>query len=93
MVKVTNEQMELIERVVARYNGDKAKAAMNFVPSKSFPHETFIRCMVEGYELKKSREEQVRELYAKSSHPMRHSILRMLDIFEVKVEGVNDHEA
>lgn len=91
MVKVTKEQFELICKVVLRYNNDRAKAAFNFIPTKDFSQEKFLKCMIEGWEVEKSKEDQILELF--NTYPRQgvaHKIIRkMLDIYGMKIDGIN----
>lgn len=92
MQKVTKEQADLIQKVIERYNGDKTKAAMNFVPSKGLTQEIFTRCMIEGYQITKPKEVMLRELY-ESYHRQgvaRTVIRKVLTILEVEVGGISD---
>ena len=92
MQKVTKEQAEMIEKVVTRFNGDKARAAMNYSPSKALPMDLFVRCMIEGWEIAKPKEQQIKEMYD-SYHRQgvsRTIIKRLLKILEIEVDGVTD---
>lgn len=95
-MKVTNQQAEIIEKVLNRYNGDKARAAMHYAPSKELGIELFTRCMIEGWEVERTKEQQIQDLYAHykgkrgaDASVARPLIKRVLDILEVQVEGVN----
>ena len=92
MQRVTSEQIAIIDKVLVRYNGDKAKAAMHFIPSKGLTMEKFTRCMIEGYEEVKSKEKQIKDLY-ESYHRQgvsRGVIRKVLKILEVHVDGVTN---
>lgn len=92
MQKVSKEQIDLIEKVITRFNGDKARAAMNFVPSKGLTMEKFTRCMIEGYTEEKPKEQQIKELYS-SYHRQgvsRGIIKKVLKILEIEVDGVTN---
>ena len=56
--------------------------------------ELFARCMVEGYETAKPKEQQIQELFQKykKQGPMRGLIRQMCDIMDIKVQGVNYDE-
>lgn len=94
MMKITKAQLEVIDKVLTRYKGDKTKAALNYSPNHLLNVEMFTRCMIEGYEVQKSKEDQIKELFNKyNKQGVAHGIIRkMCDIMEIKVEGVNDHE-
>lgn len=96
MIKVTAEQKEIIEKVVSRYNGDRARAAMHYAPCKIVSIELFTRCMIEGYEVELTKEQKIQELYAQykgkrgvDASVARPVIKRMLDILDIKIDGVN----
>ena len=91
MVKVTKEQLDLITKILTRYNNNKTKASLNFIPSKDFSQEKFLNCMIEGYEVEKTKEESILELFnAYSRQGPAHKIIRkMLDIYDMKVDGIN----
>lgn len=94
MVNVTQEQADLIEKVVSRYGGDKTKAALNFVQSKGLTSEVFVRCMIEGYTIVRTKEDRLKELYY-SYHRQgvaRTVIKKVLLAIEMKVEGITDEE-
>ena len=61
MVNVSVHQAEVIEKVVARYNGDKTRAAIGYVPSKGLPMDLFVRCMIEGWNVIRTKEEKAVE--------------------------------
>jgi hypothetical protein len=93
MQKLNKQQGEIVEKVLQRYNGDKARAAINYVPSKVFPHETFVRCMVEGWEVSLTKEEQIMEVYSQyigKQGPARLAIRRVLRILDIYIEGVSN---
>lgn len=96
MIKVTVEQKDIIEKVLNRYNGDRARAAMHYAPCKQVGIELFTRCMIEGYEVELTKEERIQELYAHykgkrgaDATLARPLIKKVLDILDVKIEGVN----
>lgn len=93
MVKVTKTQAEIIEKVVERYKGDKTKAALNYIPSKALGMETFTRCMIEGWELEQSKEEQLLDFYncyRGKQGPTRYAIRMALGILGIYVEGISN---
>ncbi len=63
MQKVTKEQAQVIDMVLNKYNGDKARAAMHFAPHAGISVELFTRCMIEGYEVPETKEDQIRAAY------------------------------
>ena len=97
MLKVTAEQKEIIEKVLNRYKGDRARAAMGYAPCRQLSIELFTRCMIEGYEVEMTKEQRVQELYSQykgkrgaDASLARPLIKKVLDILEIKIEGVND---
>lgn len=93
MVKVTKTQYEVIEKVVERYKGDKTKATLNYIPSKTLGLETFMRCMIEGYELEQTKEEQLLDFYNNfrgKQGPTRYAIRMALGILGIYVEGISN---
>lgn len=89
MIQVTKAQAEIIEKVLERYKGDKARAAMNYQPNHLVGIETFTRCMIEGWEIAQEPHDKIRALYERSSYPMKSAILNVLNILGEQVEGVN----
>jgi len=93
MVKLNKQQGDVIEKVLSRYGGDKTKAAMNYVPSKVLNAEQFVRCMIEGWEVTLTKEEQIVELYSQyvgKQGPVRLAIRRVLSILDIYIEGVSN---
>jgi|LauGreDrversion4_2_1035121.scaffolds.fasta_scaffold277721_1 hypothetical protein len=92
MQKVTKAQNDIIETTLKKYKGDKAKAAMHFAPHSNVSIELFTRCMIEGYEVFETKEDQVRELYRTAVYPTRFNMIRLLNILDIKIKGVNDND-
>lgn len=96
MIEVTKAQAEVIEKVVNRYGGDRAKAALNYVPRQGLPMELFIRCMIEGWKVAATKEEQLLDFYLNyegKQGPSRYAIRTTLRILGIEVEGItNDIE-
>jgi hypothetical protein len=95
-MKVTKQQAEIIEKVLNRYNGDKARAAMGYAPCRQLSIELFTRCMIEGWEVERTKEQQIEDLYAQykgkrgaDASLARPLIKRVLDILEIQIEGIN----
>lgn len=91
-VKVTKAQEQLIENALRRYDNDRTRAALNYVHSKELPQTLFVRCMIEGWEVEKSKEDQILELFNSYSNQgsMRPIIRKVLTILEMKIKGIND---
>lgn len=96
MLKVTKEQAEIIEKVLNRYKGDRARAAMGYAPCRQLSIELFTRCMIEGWEVERTKEQQIQELYGQykgkrgaDASLARPLIKRVLDILEIEIDGVN----
>lgn len=93
MQKLTRQQGEIVEKVLTRYNGDKAKAAMNYVPSKVLNAEQFVRCMIEGWEVEYSKEDKLLFFYNSykgKQGPTRYAIRMALQILDIHVEGISN---
>lgn len=97
MIKVTAEQKDIIEKVLNRYRGDRARAAMGYAPCRQLSIEIFTRCMIEGYEVEMTKEQQIQHLYSQykgkrgaDASLARPLIKKVLDILELKIDGVND---
>lgn len=92
MIKLTKEQFQVVEKVLNRYNGDRARAAMGYAPCREVSIELFTRCMIEGYEQEKTKEDQVLALFHQYPRQgVAHNIIRrMLVIVDMKVKGIND---
>lgn len=91
MIKVTKPQAEIIDKVLERYKGDRTKAALNYQPNHLVGVETFTRAMIEGWEVERTKEDQIKDLF--NSYPKQgvaHKIIRkMCAIMELKVDGID----
>lgn len=89
-MKVNKQQVEIIEKVLKRYNGDRARAAMHYVPCKELNVELFTRCMIEGWEIERTKNEQLTDLYHayNKQGPARAVIKKVLKILEIKLDGI-----
>lgn len=93
MVQVTKQQLEMIEKVLERYKGNKTKAALAYVPSQLMGIEMFVECMINGYELMKTKEELLLDFYKQyegKQGPTRYAIRQALYILGIYVEGISD---
>lgn len=92
--KVSAEQAELIQKVLYRYNHDRAKAMISFIPSRGLTSETFARCMLDGFEVVRTKQEQIKELYNRYDKQgiAKYIIKQMCMICEIDVEGITDDE-
>ncbi len=90
MVKVNKEQLQIIEEMLVKYGQDRTRAALQYIHSKSLPQALFVRCMIEGWEVERSKEDQVKDLF--NQYPKQgvaHKIIRkMCEIMELKVDGI-----
>lgn len=92
-MKVNKQQAEIIEKVLERYKGDKTRAMLNYTPSKALGLETFARCMIEGWELEQTKEEQLLDFYncyRGKQGPTRYAIRTALGILGIYVEGISN---
>lgn len=91
MVKVNQEQLMIIEKVLDKFEQDRTRAALHYTHSKQLPQSLFVRCMIEGWEVQRSKEDQVKDLF--NNYPKQgvaHKIIRkMCEIMELKIDGIN----
>lgn len=90
MVQVNKQQLEMIEKILERYKGNKTKAALSYVPSQIMSIEMFVDCMIHGYELMKSKEDLLLDFYKGKQGPTRYAIRQALYILGIFVGGISD---